>query len=221
MADQSTLLKIIFGLIVLILLTALLEKFFPIKWQNLKRFWVIRIIIIGVTILGFSNFNKINTAGSAMNDLSNWMGNKIYFWDARSAGNDNGPWLTFVNFLGSKTMEEPTGYSKQTMQKIAKKYTRKAEQINKTRKNKDINKQTLIYVLSESYSDPKRVPNMKVNQNPVPEIDEIRKNNTSGLMLSSGYGGGTANIEYGVETSWDLQLFDPSMTTPFTSCNEI
>lgn len=57
---------------------------------------------------------------------------------------------------------------------------------------------------------------MKVNQNPVPEIDEIRKNNTSGLMLSSGYGGGTANIEYGVETSWDLQLFDFSMTTPFT-----
>jgi hypothetical protein len=49
---------------------------------------------------------------------------------------------------------------------LQKKYTRKAEQINKTRKNKDINKQTLIYVLSESYSDPKRVPNMKVNQNP-------------------------------------------------------
>lgn len=216
MADQSMLLKIIFGLILLILLTVLLEKFFPLKWQNLKRFWVIRIIIIGMTILGLSNFNKINTADSAMNDLSNWMGNKIYFWDARSAGNDNGPWLTFVNFLGSKTMEKPAGYSKQNMQKIAKKYTHKAAQINKTRKNKDINKQTLIYVLSESYSDPKRVPNMKVNQNPVPEIDEIRKNNTSGLMLSSGYGGGTANIEYGVETSWDLQLFDPSMTTPFT-----
>lgn len=216
MADQGMLLKIILGIIVLILLTVLLEKFFPIKWQNLKRFWVIRIVIIGMAILTFSNFNKINTAGSAMNDLSNWMGNNIYFWDSRASGNENGPWLTFVNFLGSKTMEEPTGYSKQTMQKIAKKYTRTAEQINKTRKNKDINKQTLIYVLSESYSDPKRVPNMKVNQNPVPEIDEIRKNNTSGLMLSSGYGGGTANIEYGVETSWDLQLFDPSMTTPFT-----
>lgn len=216
MADQGMLLKIILGIIMLILLTVLLEKFFPIKWQNLKRFWVIRIVIIGMVILTFSSFNKINTAGSAMNDLSNWMGNNIYFWDSRASGNENGPWLTFVNFLGSKTMEEPTGYSKQTMQKIAKKYTRTAEQINKTRKNKDINKQTLIYVLSESYSDPKRVPNMKVNQNPVPEIDEIRKNNTSGLMLSSGYGGGTANIEYGVETSWDLQLFDPSMTTPFT-----
>lgn len=113
-------------------------------------------------------------------------------------------------------MEKPSNYSKQTMRKIANKYTSEAKQINQTRKNKDINQQTLIYVLSESYSDPKRVPNMKVNQNPVPEIDEIKKNNTSGLMLSSGYGGGTANIEYGVETSWNLQMFDSSMTTPFT-----
>src|SRR5699024_12119721 len=52
--------------------------------------------------------------------------------------------------------------------------------------------------------------------NPMPEIEQIKKQNTSGLMLSSGYGGGTANIEYGAETSWSLQSFSPSLTTPFS-----
>ncbi|GKS81007.1 hypothetical protein LPAF129_06920 [Ligilactobacillus pabuli] len=216
MANQNILLKIIAGIVVLILLTILFERFFPVKWQNSRLFLAIRVLIVGITVIGFSGLNKINIENSAMNNLSNWMGNDIYFWDSNSAANKNGPWLNFINFLGSKTMEKPSNYSKQTMRKIANKYTSEAKQINQTRKNKDINQQTLIYVLSESYSDPKRVPNMKVNQNPVPEIDEIKKNNTSGLMLSSGYGGGTANIEYGVETSWNLQMFDSSMTTPFT-----
>lgn len=35
-------------------------------------------------------------------------------------------------------------------------------------------------------------------------------------MLSSGYGGGTANMEYMVDTSLDLSFFSRTLTTPFT-----
>jgi len=216
MADHSALVKILVGIIFLIILTIVLEKFVPIKWKNLKRFWVLRIIIVCLIILGASSISDITKKGTAINNLSNWMGNRLEFWDSNAIANENGPWLTFANFLGSSIMDEPQGYNKSNMQQIAFKYKKESKLINKNRKNKDINQQTLIYVLSESYSDPKRVPNMQVNKNPVPEIDKLKKNNTSGLMLSSGYGGGTANIEYGVDTSWNLQLFDSSMTTPFT-----
>ena len=216
MADQGLLWRLAEGAVALILVTILLEKFFPIKWQNLKRFWVIRIILIGLVGLMIASIPSITKEGSPVNKFSFWTGNKLEFWDSRVSGKDNGPILTFINYMGSHVMEKPHGYNRQTMEKIAQKYRQEAARINKTRKNKDLNKQTLIYVLSESFADPKRVPNMQVNQDPIPEVRQVKKNNTSGLMLSSGYGGGTANIEYGVETSWNLQLFDPSMSTPFT-----
>lgn len=215
MANQKSLITILVGLVLLVVITFLLEKFLPIKWSKLKRFWLIRAVILVCTIFIFSGVFKITQPNTMANRFSNWMENKQDFWNPASTASQDGPLLTFVNFMGSKIMKKPSGYNQQTMKKIAQKYEKEAQSINKSRPKKDINKQTLIYVLSESFADPQRVPNLQVNQDPVPEVNAIKQKTTSGLMLSSGYGGGTADIEYGAKTSWNLQFFDPSMTTPF------
>ena len=216
MADSNSLIKILLGLFILVIVTFLLEKFLPIKWPKQKLFWLFRAIIAGCVILIFSGVFKLTDPDSHAKKVSDWMGNTQEFWNPAVSATRDGTFLTFANYLGNKVMNEPLHYNQITMTQIAKKYQEEAQVINRTRKNKDINKQTLIYVLSESYSDPRRVPGLQVNKNPMPEIDKIKRDSTSGLMLSSGYGGGTANIEYSVETGWNLQSFAPSMTTPFS-----
>ena len=63
-------------------------------------------------------------------------------------------------------MIEPRGYSKEKIQEIEKKYKNLAEAINKDRQNK-IEDQTVIYLLSESFSDPARVDGVTMSENPI------------------------------------------------------
>ncbi|MCQ4948003.1 hypothetical protein NE602_27885, partial [Bacteroides cellulosilyticus] len=70
--------------------------------------------------------------------------------------------------------------------------------------------QNIIFNLSESFSDPRRVPGIKLAHDPMPNIERLKKNNTSGLMISSGYGGGTANMEYMTLTGLALCNFSPT-----------
>ena len=64
-------------------------------------------------------------------------------------------------------MSEPKNYSKTTIKELIKKYQKKAILINKHRKN-NISKQTIIFNLSEAFADPRRVPGIKLNINPIP-----------------------------------------------------
>ena len=81
------------------------------------------------------------------------------------------------------------------MESLAKKYTQEAKTINQTRTG-ELTDNTVIMILSETFSDPTRVPGVSFSLDPIPNIRNIKNTTTSGLMLSPGYGGGTANIEY-------------------------
>ncbi|GEL15378.1 LTA synthase family protein [Pediococcus cellicola] len=126
-----------------------------------------------------------------------------------------GPALIFTSTEIVKTMDKPSHYSQATVKRVTKKYQRLADQINRTRHHNDLNKQTVIYILSESFANPDRVPSVRLSSNPIPYTDEIMKQNTSGLMYSPGYGGGTANIEFEALTGLSMNNFDPSLVTPY------
>ncbi len=49
----------------------------------------------------------------------------------------------------------------------------------------------------------------------MPNIRKIKENTTSGYMLSSGYGGGTANLEYMGLTGMSMANFDSSLSSPY------
>lgn len=103
------------------------------------------------------------------------------------------------------TMERPQNYSKQTIESLVKKYQTRAEEINKTRSG-NISDKTIIYVLSESLSDPTRIEGVTLTENVLSQIDQIKSETTSGLMKSDAYGGGTANIE--TQTLLGLPLYN-------------
>ena len=79
-----------------------------------------------------------------------------------------------------------------------------------------LNKQNIIFNLSESFANPQRVPGVVLRNNPIPYITKMRNKNTGGLKISSGYGGGTANMEYMALTGFNMSNFSATLPTPYT-----
>ncbi|WP_158276266.1 LTA synthase family protein [Bifidobacterium callitrichidarum] len=137
-----------------------------------------------------------------------------FLWNSFADAYTNGPLVNFVRLMYNKAMNEPAGYSKDAMQAIAEKYTAEADTINDNR-SQNMTDSTVIMLLSESFSDPTRVPGVTFDNDPMPNIRSLKDTTTSGLMLSPGYGGGTANIEYQSLTGMSLVNFNPSMAVPY------
>lgn len=143
-----------------------------------------------------------------------------YQWQSVNTGDDtmvNGPVMTFVSNIATVIMREPAGYSAKSMAKLDQKYEKYAAEINKTRTN-NLAGQTVITLLSESLTDPNKVDALKYTGTDVyKNINQIKKNAVmSGTMLSSGYGGGTANIEYMTLAGFPLNTYAPEMVVPYT-----
>jgi hypothetical protein len=91
-------------------------------------------------------------------------------------------------------MDRPEGYSEVKIKEITDKYSKEAHEINKTR-TQNIEDQTVIFVLSESFANPKRLSKISLSQDVIPFIESVKSNYTGGLMRSDFYGGGTVNME--------------------------
>ncbi|KRO26186.1 phosphatidylglycerol--membrane-oligosaccharide glycerophosphotransferase [Pediococcus argentinicus] len=132
------------------------------------------------------------------------------WWDFKA----NGPAVAFMSRFSIPVMDKPDGYSASKIAQLNKKYGNLANSINKTRTN-NIKNDVVVYILSESFSNPNRVPGVKMDQNPVPYTDQIKQQNTSGIMDSYGYGGGTADIEFEALSGMSLNNFNPALSTPY------
>lgn len=142
------------------------------------------------------------------------MGDSPQIWNGLADSTSNGPVVNFLRLAHTKTMDKPEGYSQETMQAIAKKYAKQAQQINKTR-NTNMTDNTVIMMLSETFADPTRVPGVSFSEDPIPNIRQIKMQTTSGLMLSPGYGGGTANIEYQALTGLSMANYSPTLSIAY------
>ncbi|MDT7508679.1 sulfatase-like hydrolase/transferase [Bifidobacterium sp. H1HS16N] len=158
--------------------------------------------------------STVGTYGSPAYRFSQFMGDKPSMWDSVYDAQRNGVFVSFSRQLRPKVMDQPAGYCRATMQSLAHRYQLSADRINHDRKSY-MNESSLVYILSESFSDPTRVPGVALNQDPMPHIRSIKGGTTSGLMLSSGYGGGTANLEFQAMTGLSMANFDPSLTSPY------
>lgn len=140
-------------------------------------------------VWGFGNEGYWST------DFAKNLGDSPQIWNGLADSTNNGPVVNFLRLAHTKTMDKPNGYSQEAMEKISRKYTEQAKQLNQTR-TENMTDNTVIMVLSETFSDSTRVPGVSFSEDPMPNIRHVKAQTTSGLMLSPGYGGGTANIEY-------------------------
>ena len=176
---------------------------------------VARLLLILLPGLFFTLYSmQVSTVGSWAKGFATIMGDKPSMWDSVYDAQRNGPLVAFTRQLNPKVMVKPDNYSEETMKQVAARYEKAAKKIN-AKRSANMTDSTVIYVLSESFSDPSRVPGLKVNKDSMPNIRKIKQNTTSGLMLSSGYGGGTANLEYMGLSGLSMANFDSSLTSPY------
>ena len=195
------------------------KKILPGKLITVLKYQLLLLVLPLVFFLGVMDIFATKKNGKIVENIPvisilnnyhdlTWMGNTV---------NSQLRSISFVWFsqMSDTTMIEPRGYSKEKIQEIEKKYKNLAEAINKERQNK-IEDQTVIYLLSESFSDPARVDGVTMSENPIPYIQEVKTRTTSGLMKSDGYGGGTANMEFQTLTGLPFYNLSPSISVLYT-----
>ena len=176
---------------------------------------IARLLLILLPGLFFTLYSmQVSTGGSWAKGFATVMGDKPSMWDSVYDAQRNGPLVAFTRQLNPKVMVKPDDYSEETMKQVAARYEKAAKKIN-AKRSANMTDSTVINVLSESFSDPSRVPGLKVNKDSMPKIREIKQNTTSGLMLSSVYGCGSANLENMGLSGLSMANFDSSLTSPY------
>lgn len=135
-------------------------------------------------------------------------------WNVQQDAETNGALTTFLSLTRVKAMEDEPEYSQAVMQQIKNRYAQAADEINAQR-SQNLTDNTVVMILSESFSDPNRVPNVHFGADPMPNIRALGQTTTSGLMLSPGYGGGTANIEFQQMTGLNMANFSDTLLSPY------
>lgn len=169
---------------------------------------ILSVVLLSTYVIG------LGTPGSGTYKWAKDNGYEPQLWNAIGDAQANNPATTFLSLSKVKAMDKPDNYSQKTMESLAKKYAKEAQAINQTRPNK-LTDNTVIMILSETFSDPTRVPGVSFTLDPIPNIRNVKNTTTSGLMLSPGYGGGTANIEYQALTGMNLANFNDSLIVPY------
>ncbi|RHX81102.1 sulfatase-like hydrolase/transferase, partial [Lactobacillus helveticus] len=211
MVGQQKVIMIAIALVIVIALTIFLEIKFPIKK---KGSWKRRGIWALLSLLLFMTPARFNHDGGIIYHINRGFDNKQSFRNPERDIQINGPVLNFLNYFDLQIMNKPSNYSKATINHLNEKYGKIADEINKTRKN-TLKDQTIVYNLSESFVDPYTFPTVKIDPkvpNPVRFIQSMKDRSTYGSMLSAGYGGGTANMEWETLTGFNMGMFKSTLT---------
>lgn len=187
---------------------------------NLKVGLKKRLIGIMAILVMFSGVFFLNHRNTPPNILVRlFRVNKQFFYDQVRGARINGPLVQFLLNIDVEDMEKPKDYSEKAIEKLMLKYDSLADELNQSREDWQ-NDQTFIFNLSESFTDPTRIPETQVTQDPMPNIRKLLKQNPSGLMVSPGYGGGTANIEWESLTGLAMSNLSPTLVTPYSQLVE-
>lgn len=204
-----------FVLLVVIILAVLVGVGF-VFWKSLKKpknsqlMRLTLLVISGGLLLYASNFNSSsNLLRKGYDRTALWIpySQKMNYYNVGFVGG-------FLYNLKVEAMDQPEGYSESAVKKITEKYQSEADTANQRVVNEEA--PNIVYVMSESFSDPSRLNGVEVTGDPLKDYYQVADQTYSGQMLSQNYGGGTANIEFEALTGFSMELLNAQMTTPYT-----
>lgn len=125
-----------------------------------------------------------------------------YRWDQEQNYQENGFINAFSINIKNIIIEKPENYSLATLDDLVENFsTPKVQALSFKESETETNeKPNIIFIMNESLFDPTILPNVTFSENPITNIDKIRAEGSSGQLLVSEFGGGTANTEFEVLT---------------------
>lgn len=206
MINLERFLNMLFTISIIIIITIIInkisKKIWHFKFSRKQKIAIfipqIALILICAHFLNLHNLEIRNLSGKGTFIKVENLETSIDFTDQAYNYRTNGFILATISNLQTKTQKQPEGYSKEAVQKIVQKYQKIAEENNKNREKLSDEKVNVVYVMSESFIDPKLGKHLYDygNKEPIPYTQEIKKSQSSGWAASSEYGGGTANVEF-------------------------
>lgn len=206
MINLERFLNMLFTIVIIIIITIIVnkisKKIWHFKFSKKQKIAIfipqIALILICAHFLNLHTLEIRNLSGKGTFIKVENLETSIDFTDQAYNYRTNGFILATISNLQTKTQKQPEGYSKEAVQKIVQKYQKIAEENNKNRKKLSDEKVNVVYVMSESFIDPKLGKHLYDygNKEPIPYTKKIKNSQSSGWAASSEYGGGTANVEF-------------------------
>ena len=165
-----------------------------------------RIVIVPIGILSFFVIAGpiIYHDGSASQKYEWLGGTELMAWNQTLNYEQNGFLLGFLYNVHEFSLEKPKEYGESRIAKLKAEYDKKSEQAQNIKKQslKDAD-YNIVVILNESFYDPSLIQQtyQYTGKDPLEAFHNIMENYPSGYMYSPDYGGGTANIEFEVDTS--------------------
>jgi len=189
-------------IIITIIVNKISKKIWHFKFSKKQKIAIFipqtALILICAHFLNLHTLEIRNLSGKGTFIKVENLETSIDFTDQAYNYQTNGFILATISNLQTKTQKQPENYSKESVQKIAQKYKKIAEEKNKNRKKLSDEKVNVVYVMSESFIDPALGKHLYDygNKEPIPYTKKLKKLQSSGWAASSEYGGGTANVEF-------------------------
>lgn len=178
-----------------------------------------RIAIVALGIWGFFTVaSPIMYHSGAPSHQYEWLDNaEFVLWSQAQTYEQTNFLLGFLFNVAKFDIEPPKDYSKDTIGKLKTTYTNRAKtEPNASKPSlKDVD-YNIVVILNESFYDPTIIQDTYPFDGPDPlsNFHRILETTSGGYMYSPEYGGGTANIEFEVDTGLSNYW---TQTTPYTS----
>ncbi len=170
-------------------------------------------LVLSVATIGY--VMQFHSPGNLVKEAYDEHGAHWRHWNQGKNYVENGFVAGMLYNLAVPAMTKPPGYSEAAMQEIVERYSTVAERVNATRDPDALDDVNVVFVLSESFSDPTLSHSVRLAEDPIPFTRSLMQRTTSGKMLTRSYGGGTANVEFEALTGMSLKQFEPQLHTPY------
>lgn len=138
-------------------------------------------------------------------------------WNQQENYKDNGLLLAFTLNMKNAVITKPAGYGEAAIAAIAQEMEsleKGANEVQAASSKEASREPNVIMIMNEAFWDPTLLQDVTFNQDPLPTIHRLQKEQTSGYLLSPQFGGGTSNVEFEVLTGLSMSQL-PAGSTPY------
>lgn len=169
-------------------------------------------LVAGVVVVTAATFN---VEGNPLRDVYGRAGAIWAPWSQLDNYAKNGFVAGALYNLPATAMDEPPGYGPEAVAEVVERYRAAAVAANVGRDEDALADTNVVLVLAESTADPTRLDGVDLAEDPLPFLHELMADNSSGTLLVSGYGGGTANVEFEALTGLAVASYQAQVHSPF------